>query len=125
MEWISDKVMNDYHLFNKLVFNTIKKRYPNLEYFEITEESFNKLFLPERQSWGYPSLELIMCVDFNRFDIDNMTDIGIDASSFITNAFRVIFTDSNIFEHYNYIMIDKFHLNKTEYCKGKVEYTVN
>lgn len=124
MEWISDEIMDGYHLVNRLVSNSIKKKYPSLKYFKITEESFNKLFSPDRENWGIPSLDVIICVDFSEDYSRDNSNIGIDVINLMFNSIQTLFTDSKLFERHSLILIDNFHVNKTEYCKGKIPHTV-
>jgi hypothetical protein len=121
MEWISDKVMSDYLLINKIVNNAIKQRYPNLGLLELGKESFNDLFNPERDPYELPKIDIIMCVDFT---YSNDSDIGVLTMKYITNAFSSIIGEGEVFSNHKSIFLGEFLLNKTKYCKGIVPYTV-
>jgi len=119
MEWYSEKVMNEYNIINKVVGDMLKEKYPNLAYFEIGKETFNELFNPEIQTY-LPKLDITMCIDFSV-----MTDssVGVFAIKYLNNIFGMVVTDSNIVSGLG-IYTDNFYLNKTQYCKGVVPYTV-
>ena len=97
----------------------LKEKYPNLAYFEIGKETFNELFNPDIQNY-LPKLDIIMCVDFSVMSDSN---IGVLAIKYINNIFGMVVTESNVVSGLG-IYTDNFKLNKSQYCKGVIPYTV-
>ena len=61
-----------------------------------------------------------MCVDFSVMSDSN---IGVLAIKYINNIFGMVVTESNIVSGLG-IYTDNFKLNKSQYCKGVIPYTV-
>lgn len=125
MKWYSQEIKSQYELINKMVGYAIDLKYPDV-YFKLVEESYNELFNPGRDKYKLPMVDVIVCVDFAKNYKVDYKDIGIYIIKLITNAFTMLVTDSDLLSHYSSgtFYINKFHLNTTEYCKGRVPYTV-
>jgi len=130
MKWYSEEIKSQYELINKMVSYALGQKYPGT-YFKLGEESYNELFNPDRNKYQLPTVDIILCVDFGiNYKLD-YSNIGVDTIKFITNAFTTIVTDSDVLSYYGRsynsdgtFYMNKFYINKTKHCRGRVPYTV-
>ena len=101
----------------------MKKKYPDLKYVKILEESFNDLYSPDRNIYELPKISLILCLDFT--EIKDNYNVGVDAMSTISFALNSITPNADFFEFHRHIFTDKFCINCVEYCTGRVPYVSN
>lgn len=129
-QWISEEVEKLYRMINKVYSVILMNRFPYIKRLEVDKEIFNSLLSKEEDRFSYDDVDIHMCADFMSPEYHNYEQTekekkrgGIGDVMGRVWKDTLLLTGSKLLD--NRKLYPRLVLNKTSFCKGYQEYTVD
>lgn len=129
-EWASEEVEKLYKMINKVYSVILMNRFPYLKRVEVDKKSFNSVLSKEEDRFSYDDVDVHMCADFMSPEYRNVEQTkkelekgGLGDSMGGIWKDTLLLTGSKLLN--NRKLYPRLVLNKTSFCKGFQEYTVD